>query len=510
STVDACLNACEMWKAIERLKQGKSINVQDLKTNMYWEFGKFTSQDGESLELYYSRFYKMMNELIRNQCKVTNHQVNVQFLLQLQPKWQRFMTLVKQSQELKTVSYHKLYDILKQHQLEVNEIQAKKIARVANPLTLKSSTRSQQAATRNKGKAIVNSSQLIYDQEHSVDDDDDEMTKDKEIDKLMALISLSNVGYEHQRLGNVAGARETVDAVESGPIFDTEPEQKVQNDDHYDVFAIECQRPEQSESVHKTYLTKQDAHNVIIESVDMNYDSEPIDQNNEDADLAKNKSKAELKRRDSIEYASEMELECAKVRGDFLSYKMESQKSCNKYTQMINDLNQMISKMKNMLSAHQDTISIHSKEKEPQIKLYKTREDKELEKVIELENKVKNTIEQIFCPVISKINAGLDLFLKRLNEEMVVDLRYFNSLELEVDSLTSQLETQKTQFVNEIDRLSREYYYADHMNAILGVYTELDEVTNLQCDYLKLLQKCECLETELSKSKMMSKCFESV
>nr|GFB55391.1 hypothetical protein [Tanacetum cinerariifolium] len=45
------------------------------------------------------------------------------------------------------------------------------------------------------------------------------------------------------------------------------------------------------------------------------------------------KSKAELKRRDSIEYASEMELECAKVRGYFLSYKMESQRSCNKYTQ---------------------------------------------------------------------------------------------------------------------------------------------------------------------------------
>nr|GFD15456.1 hypothetical protein [Tanacetum cinerariifolium] len=81
STVDACPNLCEMWKAIERLKQGKSINVQDLETNLFWEFGKFTSQDGESLESYYSRFYKMMNELIRNKCKVTNHQVNVQFLL---------------------------------------------------------------------------------------------------------------------------------------------------------------------------------------------------------------------------------------------------------------------------------------------------------------------------------------------------------------------------------------------------------------------------------------------
>nr|GFC39520.1 hypothetical protein [Tanacetum cinerariifolium] len=72
-------------------------------------------------------------------------------------------------------------------------------------------------------------------------DEDDETSKDKEIDKLMALISLSfkkiykptnnnlrissntsrtnqdnspriniNAGYENQRIGNVVGARETV------------------------------------------------------------------------------------------------------------------------------------------------------------------------------------------------------------------------------------------------------------------------------------------------------------
>nr|GEX84921.1 hypothetical protein [Tanacetum cinerariifolium] len=139
STVDACPNACEMWKAIERLKHGESINVQDLETNLYWEFGKFTSHDGESLESYYSRFYKMMDELMKNQYDVTNHQVNVQFLLQLQPEWKR----------------------------------------------------SQQAATRNIGKVIVNSPQSIYDQEPSMVAEDDETSKDKEIDKLMALISLS-------------------------------------------------------------------------------------------------------------------------------------------------------------------------------------------------------------------------------------------------------------------------------------------------------------------------------
>ncbi|GJU63630.1 hypothetical protein Tco_1245465 [Tanacetum coccineum] len=228
STVDACLNACEMWKAIKRLKQGESINVQDLETNLYWEFGKFTSRDGESLESYYSRFYKMMNELVRNQCDVTNHQVNVQFLLQLQPEWKRFVTLVKQSQELKTVSYHKLYDILKQHQNEVNEIRAER-------------GRGGGATSTNKGKAIVNSFTLTYDQEPTMVTEDDKMTNDKEIDKLMALFSLSfkkiykptnnnlitssntsrenqdntlrinrGTGYDNQRVVNVAGARENI------------------------------------------------------------------------------------------------------------------------------------------------------------------------------------------------------------------------------------------------------------------------------------------------------------
>nr|GFB81050.1 hypothetical protein [Tanacetum cinerariifolium] len=123
---------------------------------------------------------------------------------------------------------------------------------------------------------------------------------------------------------------------------------------------------------------------------------------------------------------------------------------------------------------------------------------------------IQKTIEANFSPVISRINVGLEQFHRCLNEEMVADLRYFNSLKLEVDSLRSQLETQKTQFLIEINQLSREYYYADHMNAILGVYTELDEVTNLQCDYLELVEKCEGLETVLSNSKMMSKSFEAL
>ncbi|GKC89520.1 hypothetical protein Tco_1150169, partial [Tanacetum coccineum] len=46
STVDACKTAHEMWITIERLQQCESLNIQDVKTNLFWKFGKFTSHDG--------------------------------------------------------------------------------------------------------------------------------------------------------------------------------------------------------------------------------------------------------------------------------------------------------------------------------------------------------------------------------------------------------------------------------------------------------------------------------
>nr|GEZ04822.1 hypothetical protein [Tanacetum cinerariifolium] len=101
------------------------------------------------------------------------------------------------------------------------------------------------------------------------------------------------------------------------------------------------------------------------------------------------KFQAELDRYHDVNYASKVKIDCAKAKGDLMSYKMESKNSFNEYTRKINDLNQTISKMKKELFAHQETISIMSQEKETQIKFYKTREDKEIDKIIALENKVK-------------------------------------------------------------------------------------------------------------------------
>ncbi|GJY93070.1 hypothetical protein Tco_0508852 [Tanacetum coccineum] len=186
------------------------------------------------------------------------------------------------------------------------------------------------------------------------------------------------------------------------------------------------EHPEQPEFVNDTYLEEQGDTNVTIDSLDMSTNGETVDQ--DDDDLAKEreiedfktknkilessnnhfkeannelsktnqlmfkdlkKFQAELDRYHDVNSASNVEIDCAKAKGDLVSYKMESQKSFNEHTRKINDLNQTISKMKKELSAYQETISIMSQEKEAQNKFHKAREDKEIEKVIALENKVK-------------------------------------------------------------------------------------------------------------------------
>ncbi|GJS54767.1 hypothetical protein Tco_0628129 [Tanacetum coccineum] len=215
SIVDACKTAHEMWEAIERLQQGESLNIQIVKTNLFWEFRKFTSHDGETMESYYIRFYNLMNEMIRNNLTVATMQVNVQFLQQLQPEWSRFVTIVKQQHKLDEVSYHKLFDILKQYQKEVNELRAERIAKNANPLALVATAQPYQdlyyqtskshksyaptskpslltrshATTRHKGKEIAKPITPPSESASEEDSDPEQAQKDKEMQKNLALIA---------------------------------------------------------------------------------------------------------------------------------------------------------------------------------------------------------------------------------------------------------------------------------------------------------------------------------
>nr|GEW40983.1 retrovirus-related Pol polyprotein from transposon TNT 1-94 [Tanacetum cinerariifolium] len=366
--------------AIERLKQGESINVPDLETNLYWEFRKFTSRDGESLESYYSR----------NRGKA--------FVNSPPPIYDQEPTMVAKDDEMSkdkeidklmaliSLSFKKIYKPTnnnlrtssntsranQDNSLRINRCTGYDNQRIVNVVGARENVgtpvvhqsgiqcyyckeyrhvaRKCQKPKRTKDAAYHKKKMLLCKQEEARfqlnaeqadwrDDTDDE-PDDQELEAhYMYMAQTQEV---------------TLDATNNSRlIFDSEPLQKVPNNDNYNLFAIESKHPEQSKSINDTYPVEQDAHNLIIDSLDMRYDREQVDQDADD-DLANER--------------------------DLLASLIEKLKC---------EIDDSKNQMKKKLFAHQDTISILSQEKAGQIKFYKTREDKEIDIVIALENKVK-------------------------------------------------------------------------------------------------------------------------
>ncbi|GJZ89037.1 gag-pol polyprotein [Tanacetum coccineum] len=425
SNIDDCKTCYDIWIAIERLQQGESLNIQDVKTNLFSEFGQnsflrlekqwslttldFTKKpkreskligledmdeeiDEQELEAHYSYMVKihevhtvdsrtntdplekgryaqwqsrflryiiirpngdalrkcilkspytpstviilavpatddspevleriaMMNEMIETLDVVL--QVNVQFLQQLQPEWSRFVKIVKQQHDLDTVSYHKLFDTLKQYQKEVNEIRAERIAKNANPLALVIA------------KPITPPSESASEE----DSDPEQAQKDKEMQKNLALIAKETIGsqvvqqtgiqcfnckdfgyfakecrkpkrvkdstYHKEKMllckqaqkgvplqadqsDWIADTDEEIDEQELEAHYnymekiqevptadsgtDTEPLEQVQYNPEYNVFANERQHSEQPESISNTCVVEKVDSNVILDSPDM-------------------------------------------------------------------------------------------------------------------------------------------------------------------------------------------------------------------------------------------------
>nr|GEW60335.1 hypothetical protein [Tanacetum cinerariifolium] len=137
------------------------------------------------------------------------------------------VTTVKQQHDLDTVSYNKLFDVLKQYQKEVNEIRAVRIAKNANSLVL-----------------------------------------------VATILPYPDPYY--QLYGKDLG----VSNADSG--IDIEPLEQVQYDAEYNVFANTSQHSEQPESISNTCVVQNVDSNVIPDSLDMCDNDIQADQNAED------------------------------------------------------------------------------------------------------------------------------------------------------------------------------------------------------------------------------------
>ncbi|GJV64246.1 hypothetical protein Tco_1475074 [Tanacetum coccineum] len=212
-----------------------------------------------------------------NNLTVATMQVNVQFLQQLQPEWSRFVTIMKQQHKLDEVSYHKLFDILKQYQKEVNELCAKRMAKNANPLHLTSSnTRNKNVNTTPRYK---NDNQTGQFRNHRAVN----VAGAREIEcRKPKRVKDSTYHKEKMLLCKQAEKGVQLQAEQSDWLADTDEEIDEQElEAHYSYMA---KIQEQSESITNTCAVETGDSNVIPDSPDMCDNDIQDDQNDVECD----------------------------------------------------------------------------------------------------------------------------------------------------------------------------------------------------------------------------------
>nr|GEY49359.1 hypothetical protein [Tanacetum cinerariifolium] len=61
-----CETAQEIWLRVQQMMKGSDIGIQEKKAKLFNEWERFSFKDRESIESFYHRFLKLMNDLKRN------------------------------------------------------------------------------------------------------------------------------------------------------------------------------------------------------------------------------------------------------------------------------------------------------------------------------------------------------------------------------------------------------------------------------------------------------------
>nr|GEX74820.1 hypothetical protein [Tanacetum cinerariifolium] len=108
AVIDSYETAQEIWLRVKQMMKGSDIGIKEKKAKLFNEWERFTSNDGESIEYYYHRFLKLINDLKRN----------------------------KHFLEKIATDYTQLYDFLKYNQKEVDKLKVERLEKTQDPLAL--------------------------------------------------------------------------------------------------------------------------------------------------------------------------------------------------------------------------------------------------------------------------------------------------------------------------------------------------------------------------------------
>nr|GEX50529.1 reverse transcriptase domain-containing protein [Tanacetum cinerariifolium] len=481
STVVACQTAQEMWEAI-------------------------------------GRFYKLMNEMIRNNLSVATMQVNVQFLQQLQPEWSRSYT--------------------------TNKHKGKEIAK---PIIPPSKTASEENS------------------------DPEQAQRDKDMQKNLAFIAKYFKKIYKPTNNNLRTSLNSRNKnVDTTPCYmakiqevhttntsaDSEPVEQVQNEARYNVFANDLQHSEQSEYVSNTCLVEIDDSNVIADSPDMCEDDIQNDQNDVESDdehvvLANLKlnnkqtgfekykafndstidyDKLERKLNEALEKIAQKDIEIKeglKTKAYEISMVKEKHDELIKQSLLTNSHYEGLVKQKTKVITdlkhreEQDIDKMLSMEKQlkflneivykrsqsiqtihmmaPKVPTYKEIVDNALIKYSKVQfraptaQEIEILIQTCLMPLAVKTQNDSFLFVHQLKQEMHDDLKYVESLKKEID----ELESDKAELSNIYDIILQECVSKDVICSYLLSLSDLDTLDEFQCLYLHKVKECDCLAQKL-------------
>nr|GEV96311.1 retrovirus-related Pol polyprotein from transposon TNT 1-94 [Tanacetum cinerariifolium] len=474
STVDACKIAQEMWEAIER----------------------------ETMESYYTRFYKLMNEMTRNNLTVATMQVNIQFLQQLQPEWSRIYKPTNNNLRTSSNSRNKNVDTTPQYK---NDNQS---GQFENQRTMNECIKPKRVedSTYHKKKML-----LCKQAEKCVplqaEQYDWLANTDEEIDRKELEAHYSYIAKLQE-----------VPTADSGT--DSEPLEQVQNNTGYNVFANELRHSKQSESISNTCLVETDDSNVIPNlpdmcNVDIHNDQNDVESNDEHVALANlkldvddNKNIQKQLKKANTTLAQEL-IECKTILAETSKTLGESnsvQDSC------LVTLQNKQTEFKKYKAFNDRTVNYDKLERQLNETIGKlAQKDIEIKEELVDNDWVKHTrdqfrvptaqdmdilIKKCLMPLALKTQNDSFIFVHELKQEMHVDLKYVKSLKKEID----ELESDKAKFSNMYDMILQECVSNEVMCTYLLSLSDLDVLAELQCLYLHKVKECDYLAQKLSKN----------
>ncbi|GKB16933.1 hypothetical protein Tco_0850856, partial [Tanacetum coccineum] len=121
SLINHYTDAKDIWENVKMILEGSELTKDDRESQLYDEFEHFRQIKGETIQGYYVRFTKLINDMRNIKMTMPRMQLNSKFVNNMLPEWSRFITEVKLNRGLKESNFDQLYAYLNQNEVHANE-----------------------------------------------------------------------------------------------------------------------------------------------------------------------------------------------------------------------------------------------------------------------------------------------------------------------------------------------------------------------------------------------------